>query len=64
MELEPIKKIDAFGCVKKFFTQYEATHGVKTKAFRSDNGEEFMPTANAGARSRAPAVFPTGPAGP
>jgi len=42
MELEPIKKkSDAFGSIKKYFAQCEAMHGVKIKAFHSDNGAEF-----------------------
>ena len=41
-ELEPIKKkSDAFGSIKKYLAQCEAMHGVKIKAFRSDNGGEF-----------------------
>ena len=41
-ELEPIKKkSEAFGSIKKYFAQCEAMHGVKIKAFRSDNGGEF-----------------------
>ena len=41
-ELEPIKKkSDALGSIKKYFAQYEAMHGVKIKAYRSDNGGEF-----------------------
>jgi hypothetical protein len=41
-ELEPIKKkSDAFGSIKKYFARCEAMHGVKIKAFRSDNGGEF-----------------------
>jgi len=41
-ELEPIKKkCDAFGSTKKYFAQCEAMHGVKIKAFRSDNGGEY-----------------------
>jgi len=42
MELEPIKKkSDAFGSIKKYFARCEVMHGVKIKAFRSDNGGEF-----------------------
>jgi hypothetical protein len=42
-ELEPFKKkSDAFGSVKKYFARCEAMHGVKIKAFRSDNGGEYI----------------------
>jgi len=41
-ELELIKKnSNAFGIIKKKFSQCEAMHGVKMKAFRSDTGGEF-----------------------
>jgi hypothetical protein len=41
-ELEPIKKTsDAFGSVKMYVAQCEAIHGVKIKAFRSDNIREY-----------------------
>ena len=40
--LEPIKKkSDAFGSIKKYVARCEAMHGVKIKAFRSDNSGEF-----------------------
>jgi hypothetical protein len=42
MELEPIKKaFDAFGSIKKYFARCDTMHGVKIKAFRSDNGGEY-----------------------
>jgi hypothetical protein len=42
MELEPIKRnSDAFGSLTMYFAQGEAMHGVKIKAFRSDDGWEF-----------------------
>jgi len=41
-ELEPIKKkSDTFASVKKYLARCEAMHGVKVKAFRSDNGGEY-----------------------
>jgi hypothetical protein len=41
-ELEPIKRrSDAFGSIKKYFAKCEAMHGVKIKAFRSNNGGEY-----------------------
>jgi len=41
-ELEPIKKIShPFGSIKNCFARWEVMHGVKLKAFRSDNGGEY-----------------------
>jgi hypothetical protein len=41
-ELEPIKKKnDGVGSIKMYFAQCEAMHGVKIKAFRSDNGGDY-----------------------
>jgi hypothetical protein len=41
-ELEPIqKKSDPFGSIMKYFARCEVMHGVKIKAFLSDNGREY-----------------------